>query len=57
MDGGCKGTIKENAQVFNSVCDLYGIVQTSSGEGKLKRGSPSYSDIVAFGSIDREVPS
>ncbi len=50
MDGGCERIVHENAQIFKSVCDLYGIARTSSG-----KGSPSNSDKVAFGGIDREV--
>ncbi len=33
MDGGWEEMVYENAQVFNNVCDLYGIAQTSSDKG------------------------
>ncbi len=54
MDG--EGIVHGNAQVFNNVCDLHGIVRTCSGKRQLKWRSPPNSDIVAFGGIDREVP-
>ncbi len=50
-----KNIVHEDAQVFNSVCDPYGITRTSSGKGYLKWRSPSNSDVVAFGGIDMEV--
>ncbi len=56
MDGGWEGTVHENTQVFNNVCDLYGIARTFRGKELLKWRSPSNSDVVAFGGIDREVP-
>ncbi len=56
MDGGWEGIVHDSAQVFNSACDLYGVARTSSGKRSLKCRSPSNSDVVLFGGIDREVP-
>ncbi len=48
--------VYENAQVFNNVCHLYRIIQTSSDKRYLKWRSPSNSDVVTFGGIDQEIP-
>ncbi len=55
VDGGWEGIVHENAQVFNSVCDLYGFAQTSICKAYLKWRGLSNSDVPAFGGIDRKV--
>ncbi len=57
MDWLWEGFVQENDQVFNNVCDMYGIVRTSSSKEYLKWRSLSNSDVVAFNGVDGEVPN
>ncbi len=45
MGGRREGIVHENAQAVKNVCDQYGIVLTSSGNGYLKWRSLFYSDV------------
>ncbi len=53
MDEGREGTSSGNAQVFNTLDNLYIITRSSRAKGQLERRNPSDSVLVTFGGTDR----